>query len=139
MAEGSLAGRAVVINSSLQDGKHLLLNFGRKCLFCSRQKVNCINFCGYNLYHLCHKTISAHLWEFTLVTVTDLTFKAFLYNNTNKKNICVNFVEVHKTDNKLYKRIAKVHFQKVKSQYKSTKTYYLPFWNVAWQKFKMEL
>ena len=131
MAEGSFAGRAVVINSSLQDGQLLLLNFVRKCLFCSRQKVNCINFCGYNFYHLCHKTISAHLWEFTLVTVTDLTFKAFLYNNTNKKNICVNFVEVHKTNNKLYKRIAKVHFQKVKSHYKSTKTYYLPFWNVA--------
>ena len=131
MAEGSLAGRAVVINSSLQDGQHLLLNFVRKCLFCSRQKVNCFNFCGCKFYHLCHKPIFAHLWEFTLVTVKDLTFKAFLYNNTSKKNICVNFVEVHKTNNKLYKRIAKVHFQKVKSQYKSTKTYYLPFWNVA--------
>ena len=80
---------------------------------------------------ICVISLSAQLWEFTLVTVKDLTFKAFLYNNTSKKNICVNFVEVHKTNNKLYKRIAKVHFQKVKSQYKSTKTYYLPFWNVA--------
>ena len=88
MAEGSLAGRAVVINSSLQDGQHLLLNFGRKCLFCSRQKDNCINFCGYNFYHLCHKTISAHLWEFTLVTVKDLTFKAFLYYSMLKIGTC---------------------------------------------------
>ena len=103
MAEDSFAGRAVVINSSLQDGQHLILNFIRKCLFCSRQKVNCFNLCGYKFYHLCHKPISAQLWEFTLVTVRDLTFKAFLYNNTNKKNIGVIFVEAHQTNNILYK------------------------------------
>ena len=82
---------------------NLLLNFVRKCLFFSRQKVNCFNFCCCKFYYLCHKPISAQLWEFTLVTVKDLTFKAFLYNNTNKKNIGVIFVEAHQTNNILYK------------------------------------
>ena len=103
MALGSSTGRGMVFNSSLQDGQPSFELCQEMFVFFSRQKVNCFNFCGCKFYYLCHKPISAQLWEFTLVTVKDITFKAFLYNNTNKKNIGVIFVEAHQTNNILYK------------------------------------
>ena len=57
--------------------KIFFLTLSGNVCFDSRQKVGYFDFCGCKFYYLCHKPVSAHLWEFITVTVKDLSFKVF--------------------------------------------------------------
>ena len=135
MAEGSSVGRAVVFNNSLQDGQDLLFNFVRNVCFDSRQKVGYFDFCDCKFYYLCHKPVSAYLWEFITVTVKDLSFKVFFIIIPVRKTLVSFLLKL----TNLMINFTKDHFQNVRFQYKSTETYYLPVWHLSWQKFKIEL